>query len=41
MLLAARDISLGEMTATQQQKFNTDDLKSVQNLVMSSDSSMY
>ena len=36
-LFAARDISHGEMSATQRQKFHTDDTESVRNPVRSAD----
>ena len=38
--LASWDIALGETSASQRQNFHTDDLKSVRNLVRSSDWSM-
>ena len=36
-LLATGDVSQGGTSATQQQKFHTDDVKSIQNLVRSTD----
>ena len=36
-LLAARDVSRGGTSATQRQKFHTDDIKSVRNPVISAD----
>ena len=40
LLLAAKDILPGGMSALQQQKLHTDDVNSVQNLVRSSDWSL-
>ena len=37
LLLAARDVSPGGTSSTQRQKFHTDDVKSVRDLVRSSD----
>ena len=37
LLVAARDVSPGGKSAPQRQKFHTDDVKSVRNLVRSSD----
>ena len=37
LLVAARDVSPGGTPAPQRQKFRTDDVKSVRNLVRSSD----
>ena len=37
LLVAARDVSPGGRSAPQRQKFHTDDVKSVRNLVRSSD----
>ena len=37
LLFAAKNVSRGGTSATQRQKFHTDDVKSVQNLVRSAD----